>query len=343
MVARWTDDEVLRMGPLPFRIAFIGAGAAVCRFLGEYTPFALALVSLAGGVLLVVAGMLLARRWVVLPGGVVIAGILLATSPLATGLSRRGLQDSCFAALVVFALWVLDRFLESRKAREAWGLGAVLLLGFLTKETMAFIYPMLLALFIVRQGHKQSKGLAHLAGALVAAPGVATAIFAVVAGSVGALLSTYSSYSAMQRTIPYALAFQGGPWFRYVVDFVLVSPLVVLLAVGGLALGRKAVDRSTLPAAAVILVGLATFTFLPLKNLRIVLFLDVPLRILAAGAIVSLCDLLGDRPRLHRVGLAAITAGVVLVDLLLFARIFVAAGVYDPITANLVKALGFAP
>ena len=119
VAARWADDEVLRQGPLPFRVAFIGAGAICCRLVGEFSPFGFALVSFAGGVLLALAGMLLAKRWLNSRAGVVLVGLVCGASPLATGLSRRALQDSGFAALVVLALWSLDRFIEKRQIRDA--------------------------------------------------------------------------------------------------------------------------------------------------------------------------------------------------------------------------------
>jgi len=339
----WASHEQLRKGPLPFRVAFIGAGALCCRVLGEYRPFGFALVSLVGGLLLAVAGVLLARRWMNGIAGPVVAGVLCGVSPLATGLSRRALQDSMFAALVVLAFWSLDRFMEKRQGRDAAALGSVLFIGFLTKESMLFVYPLLLAIFLIRGGLRNRQGIAPLAAAIILPPVAALGVMAYVAGSLQGLMSTYSTYSEMQRTIPYALAWQQGPWFRYLVDFMLISPVVVLLAAVGATSAGAFSGRGRALLATVLVLGLAVFSCLPLLNLRIVLFLDTPLRILAAGGVVALGQRFGRNAREATLILVGVAAIAMLLDLVQFHTFFVSGGVYDPVTANLIKALGFMP
>ena len=340
---RWADHEQLSKGPLPFRVAFIGAGALSCRLLGEYKPFGFAVVSLIGGLLLAVAGVLLARRWMSGTVGPVVAGVLCGVSPLATGLSRRALQDSMFAALVVLAFWSLDRFMEKRQVRDAAVLGVTLFLGFLTKESMLFVYPLLMAIFLIREGYRDRQQIVPLAVAVILPPVAALGVMAYVAGSLQGLMSTYSSYSEMQRTIPYALAWQQGPWFRYLVDFLLISPVAVLLAVVGAASMRAFCGRGRALLATVLVLGLAIFSCLPLLNLRIVLFLDTPLRILAAGGVVALGQKFGRNAREATLVLVGVAAVAMLLDVMQFHTFFISGGVYDPITANLVKALGFMP
>ncbi len=343
VAARWADDEVLRQGPLPFRVAFIGAGAICCRLVGEFSPFGFALVSFAGGVLLALAGMLLAKRWLNSRAGVVLVGLVCGASPLATGLSRRALQDSGFAALVVLALWSLDRFIEKRQIRDATVLGVVLFLGFLTKESMLFVYPLLLVAYLVRGGHREHDGLGVLLAALALAPVLALGVMVYLAGSLPALLATYSTYSELQHTIPYAKMWQSGPWFRYIVDFLLVSPVVMLLAAVGITSSDPFVERGRSLAVSILLLGLAVFSCLPLLNLRIVLFLDTPLRILAVAGILVVGQKLGGDSRKGLWTAAVIGGAVVLLDLVQFRTLFVAGGIYDPVTFNLMQALGFAP
>ncbi len=340
---RWALDETLRLGPLPFRVAFIGTGALVCRLLGDYTPFGFALVSCLGGLALILASLLLARRWLAHPTAVIVAGLLCTVSPLATGLSRRALQDSGFAALVILAFWSLDRFIERRQRLDALVLGIVLFLGFLTKESMLFVYPLLLVLFLAREGHHRREGLGVLLAALAVAPLAALGVMITMAGSFKVLYATYSTYSELQHTIPYAVAYQRGPWFRYVVDFLLISPAVVLL-VGVSGMARDIfVKQGRVVLGAVLIAGLVVFACLPLMNLRIVLFLDTPLRILAAGGIVALGCKLGKTPRQGMLISAGLAAIVMLLDLVQFHTFFIRAGVYDPVTVNLVKALEFMP
>ncbi|NQU39449.1 MAG: glycosyltransferase family 39 protein [Lentisphaerae bacterium] len=343
VVAGWANDEYLRQGPLPFRVAFIGVGAACCHVLGEYTPFGFALVSFAGGLLLLLASLLLARRWMRGTAGMVVAGLLCGVSPLAMGLSRRALQDSGFAALVILALWSLDCFLEKRRGRDALMLSVILFLGFMTKESMLFIYPLLLLLFFIKGGHRGSHGLGGLAAAVILPPLAALGVMVHVAGSFRVLYATYATYSHMQHIIPYALAYQRGPWFRYLVDFLLISPVVMLMAIPGVKAKNGFIEHDRYALCALLVTGVAVFSCLPLMNLRLVLFLDTPLRILAAGGIVALGCRWGKTPRQGvwiAGGLAAIVA---LLDLSQFYIIFIRAGSYDPVTAQLIKALGFMP
>ncbi len=341
VLERWADHPQLRLGPLPLRIAYIGATAVAVRWLTGEGTLAPAVVSSLCGMLLLLAGYGLARRWM-RPSAALMAVLLLAGSPLATGLSRRGLQDTMFALVVTLALWLFDRALASRHGRDALLCGLALFAGFLTKESMLFMYPMLLVIALLRVPVRDWFRHLPLMAACVLAPAAALLVMLALAGSPELLWNVYRAYGRMQQEIPYALQYQRGPWFRYLVDFMLIAPGVMLLAGCSLLPGRSGFRAGGARlAAGVLLAGGAVFACLPLLNIRLVLFLDVPLRMLAvsgAGGLAAAATASPVwRPRLTG-GLIALAA---VLDVLAFRTIFVAGQVYDPITINLIRALGF--
>ena len=124
----------------------------------------------------------------------------------------------------------------------------------------------------------------------------------------------------------------------------MLSPLVLLLAFVAIAdrlRARPLLRDAASPdlSAQNALCALVGFSSLPLQNVRFQLLTDVMLRGLAAVALVSMVGVL---PACRR-STALMWAGLCLlaVDLWQFQRIFFAGGVYDPVTFEIARALGF--
>ena len=143
----------------------------------------------------------------------------------------------------------------------------------------------------------------------------------------------------------YAQELGRGPWYRYAIDLLLLSPWPTLLGIA--ALGPAALRlRERKPGDAVVWLGLALASlaaaYAPFtKNVRYVSLCEVPLRALAAWLVFSLTGADSGRGRLALA--AACIALLCLSGWLSFRAIFVDAGLFDPMTAPLLYLRGLSP
>lgn len=342
-VARaWRDDAKLNKGPLPFRVAYVAAGAAACRLLGGDTLENLAIVSAVFGILTVAAAAWLLGRWAA-AGPAFLGALLVVVSPLLLGLSRRALQDTFLAFLLVLAFGLFDRaWREGRKTDAVW-LAVILTLAWMTKESMLFLQAVFAAMAVYYGCMHGWRGRWLLLPAFIAPPVLFFAACSVLAGGPSQALETLAAYGQQQSHIPYARAFQQGPWYRYLADFLLMSPLTFVLAIFGCAqIGRSRLWPSARLAVLILATGLLTLSFLPLMNLRLAVFLDIPLRFLAAVGIFAMAQRLAALTRARRESILAVLAAVAIIaDLGQFVRLYAVGGLYDPVTAELIRLGGF--
>jgi VanZ family protein len=139
------------------------------------------------------------------------------------------------------------------------------------------------------------------------------------------LIATYKTYAALQGTLDYTIHYEKGPWFRYLLDFLAIAPLVFIGAVTGLS--APASSDSTRQGRNLALIYFATgillFGQLPIINVRLVLFLDVFLRL---GATLAIAYLAAQFRGKWSISILYLTLGVlVAADAAQFYQIFVAA------------------
>jgi hypothetical protein len=150
----------------------------------------------------------------------------------------------------------------------------------------------------------------------------------------------------------YMQAFAQGPWYRYLVDFLVLSPWSFLLAVCGaafVAIGRGDRRLSVWLALCVYLLSVYAWMY---KDARYLLLLIVPVSMLAAAALAQISRTVlafgetriepGVRRRRAEIGMRAAILGIVVLlvasHLAAFRHFFVVAGIYDPMTYNLLRA-----
>jgi tetratricopeptide (TPR) repeat protein len=282
------------------------------------------------------------------------AALLYALSPLGSGAAQRALLDTHLTLALTVSVLCGTHYLAARRP----GHGAAALVAFthalLVKESAYALAPCL-ALITLGAPHtpwRRRSADAALVG--LAAPLVALGLTALCVGGVSPLLAVLRAALGSNAVAPHAYleAFGSGPWYEYVVDGLLLSPLTTLFALLGLVpvLQRAGPGRraSALSLTAYTLSLLAVLAVLP-KNPRFALPVEPFVRLtaavavwLAAGALVRALPRLGT-PRL-RDGLA-VGALVLLgsADARSFRHYFVEQGIYDPVAYNLLVASRFIP
>ena len=320
------------------RIGFIWPAYA-CFKVFNVTPIqALRIVSCTSGILL----LLLAARIGWHAGGRMgMLGLtaLMSTAPLHVYLAQRALIDVYFAFWAVLTLWLLWKNLQIKKHwgwMSAYGISLTILV--LTKESAAFVFCALLGVLLFSRPLKLGQASIELVALTFLAPAVAVAILCLLMGGPSEFLSFFRLLAARNEVSDYAVATQDGPWYRYLIDFALISPLTFVLAIGAIFQLRGA-KRFTAFMALFLGLSFVVMSWVPYGvSLRFATYWDVPLRWLAlTQAILLISELRKIRPA---IALACLLCLICASDLWQYNVYFVEAKLYDPITTNLVYAAG---
>lgn len=336
LAVEYASDPYLWAFPNPLRVLYILVTAVACRVAGACSGPTIAAVSFLSGIGLVLLTLIMAQRMV---GDRValLSGLLVAFSPLQLALSRRAWQDGLFSLFVLLALWAFWE--RSRSQRNGWDilLGGSLVAALLIKESALILLIILLAFLAGRKwlGNRDIPRARSLLVALLLPLPLAACALLLLVPDLPLLIRVYSGWQTGLRTGPYSITYSQGPWFRYVIDFFLLSPVTILLAISSYVRpGSEQEDRFLGRSTLLLFVA---FSLVPLKSVRYVSFLDIPIRILAVLTLISMLR--------HPIGTALKGWGPVIAvlllaayDLSLFHSVFISGGVYDPHTAALAKA-----
>ena len=220
------------------------------------------------------------------------AAVLMAVAPTQVHMSQHALVDGFFTFWAVLVLWL---FWENLQAPKDWRwLGAyivALALLLVTKENSFFVWVGLLALLVTNRWLQFGTVGREIIIATVIGPLLGTVMLILLAGGISELIHTYRYSMAKNLELPYAIATGDGPWFRYLVDLMLVSPIVLLLALGTMFRLDRTKKTEWFMA---IFIAASYLVMCNLKygmNLRYANMWDLPLRFLALSEIVWLASL----------------------------------------------------
>ena len=330
--------------PSPLRLTPIALGALSVLFSGANFS-SLADVSLVAFLALLVL-LFMGLRGTLGERTALAVTLVLSVSPLHLAMARRALADSLNATLVLTCLWLCIHGLTAGKTAPRWWAGVAIAyaVAFLGRELNLVLIPISLALIggdVVRR-RRPIPLWAICCVSLLPLLGAA-ALAALAAGGVGVAWAAFSATLVQPGHNAYALEYGNGPWFRYVVDYLLLSPWTTLLYLAwlGYLAGARIEDERLWAWALVPILFLACATPFA-KFVRWALPLDAPLRL---GAVLLLQRLVRDRAgnRWATVRLGVIIAGLMWADLRAFHDLFVVGDIYDPTSALLLAGRGFLP
>jgi len=262
--------------------------------------------------------------------------VLMAFAPTQIHMAQHALIDGVFGAVALTCLWLLWENLK-HPGHKGWLAAYLTMLAMMvtTKENAFFAF---FALSIVLAGNRwlrfgqapRALWIAHFLGPIL---GMVTLFL--LAGGPDQFFTIYQLLYAKANNLPYAIQNCDGPWHRYLVDLLLVSPLVTVLAIGGFVALRK----SNLPG---LFLGLfLTASFLPMVNVQYAMNLryanmwDMPLRFLAVQQLIALAALAGKKSHLVlAIGLVVIAAN----EWRQYVVLFVEHPLYELVSEGLLRA-----
>lgn len=335
----YVSDPKLWTLPSPLRIGYsLVAGIAFVAV--EPTYLVLTWISLSAWLATVVVQFAFARRHFGPVRGLMIAA-LFAFSCLGLGMARLALLDAFVTLWIVLAMWLFLDALDERGRRRGPAIAfvAAMTAAILTKESSALFLVPLVTFAVIDRVMRRANGASWTRIALLAcAPPVAALGAWLVAA--GGWTTWWATVTTVRRTLAenvYAFNYLAGPWYRYVVDFVLVSPWTTLLAtgyLGVLAVRAKEGRVERLPSylAVVTIVAVAEFGAIE-KNVRYLLSIEAALRVFA---VLFVWELAGAAARARgRVIAAAAVLVLCVTEWSSFDLVFLRNRTYEPVSSSL--------
>ena len=275
-----------------------------------------------------------------------------ASFPLALGMATRALMDSLACTAAAFSLFAFLRFLKDGSDKAAYTFVAAFAAAILVKETNVLLAPFFAGvLFVLKLNGSPRLGWRR--ALLVAVlPGAIAVICYVIVFGFDEMLSIARAVAAQSTSQnEYMQAFAQGPWYRYLLDFLVLSPWSFLLAVCGagfVLIGRG--DRPLLVWLGLCAYLLFVYGWLD-KDARFLMLLVPPISLLAAAAVSQISrvglsfkesnDDPGTRYPSRDAGASAavlcLSVLVVVTNLVAYRRFFVVGEIYDPMTYNLLR------
>ncbi|HXX41375.1 MAG TPA: hypothetical protein VEI58_03825 [Chthoniobacterales bacterium] len=264
-------------------------------------------------------------------------GVLIAFAPTQIHMSQHALIDGFFAFWALVAVWLLW---ESLRAPQNWywtasyGLAVSFLV--ITKENSFFVWIGLLALLAANRWLHFGTVTRELLLVTIAGPLLGVVILVFLAGGLGNLITTYQLLVSRASETPYAILTGDGPWYRYLVDLFLVSPVIVILAIAAI----FRLNRTMKPELFLtIFIAASYIVMCNVKygmNLRYANMWDMPLRFLAVS---SLTQLVTPLRSYRNFALAAGIAIIAATELRQYYILAVQYPLYELVTHDLMQAL----
>lgn len=253
MIQRYNSQEKLWIFPPPIRIGYLFLLANTMKLTkkvdmatGAYISFTFSIISL---LLLILIGLRFFNPWIAL-----YALIFMSISPLELAIARRTWVDAILSCLSGALIYLCCEITRNSK-RIIWYILFILIgtCSLLVKEAAAatyglFIIWILWILFI--------KEKAPLKGTLfLVVTGLAAGIYILgltqAAGGIKPILLVLQHMKEALPTNTYAIEYQTGPWYNFLLGFWITSPISALLfiagTIGGLLYSKKLLQYSNPP------------------------------------------------------------------------------------------------
>jgi 4-amino-4-deoxy-L-arabinose transferase-like glycosyltransferase len=262
---------------------------------------------------------------------------LMAFAPTQIHMSQHALADGFFTFWAVLTVWMLWENLQTpHDWRWLCGYALSLALLVLTKENSFFVWAALLALLFVNHWLKFGTVTRELMVATMLGPLLGVVVLVLLAGGFDVLIGTYRLLINKNLRLPYAIRTGDGPWYRYLIDLCLVSPLIVILAIGAI----FQLNRTKKPELFIsVFVAASYLVMCNVKygmNLRYANMWDLPLRILAVSALGTVVATL---PRCRTFVFGFAIALLCVIDLRQYVVLFVEYPLYELVSEGLLRAL----
>jgi hypothetical protein len=274
---------------------------------------------------------------------------LLSSSPLLMAASRRVLQDSILNLFWALPFWFFFDYLMTRQRKTFFWFCVVFTVALLIKEASIPLWLFFFAAWLVFKFSTQRDLPWRDAAYLFLPPIAAALIYIIVLGGVNNFVTLVDFVSGLQ-TIPtgqlnytYPM-FARGPWYKFLVDFLLLSPFVTLLFIGYFyhLLANKKFDKIQAYGLLFFVIIFGLFSNLQhTKIVRFVMSLEITLCLFA---VLALCEIFRFKNKNLSLNLVVLSVFLIFFsNIMNYTLIYCQNNTYDTISLWLLLAKKFIP
>ena len=271
--------------------------------------------------------------------------LLLAFSPLNMAMAKRALTDATGNLFAALSIWLFFEFLlKKRKINFIAWLVCFSYAILAREQTFLLVFGFGIIFLIYKYCYKEDISLEYLIYMAFVPPVIVSAAWLMLCHDPGNILWMLKLTRYLPSVNNYSVLFCRGPWFRYIVDYILVSPLVSVCALSFVVYAFF--ERSILKNFKIVyFLALFLIYFLLLssfdynKNIRYAINLDMFLRFF-------LVFFVSDIFKKYKNGVTIIFWIIVVfcvMDYGNFIYLFCEKNIYDPISFHLLTARRFIP
>lgn len=336
LFTEYIENEKNWLFPNPLRISFIVISSIFCKIFGN-SFLALAYLSFLSYLVFIIINFYFCRK--IFDGQkAILLSFLLAFSPLNMALSRRALSDSMATFFLGLSIWLfLDILIKDKRLSKKIFFLLAFSASVLTKETCIFLMvPFFIFIIIYKTMFKGKFQRSDFLYIFIYPIFLLLATYYFASGSLSKIIEVARLVSTAVKGNQYAVLFGSGPWHRYLIDYMLLSPWVVILSVGFIFyyFTSKEFDARIVYFLVLLIALFWVFNFFT-KNIRYVMVLDMPIRLLSVLMLNKITEKIF--PRHTFIIVISLVILISIYDYLNFHNLFLRDGIYDPVTFLLLK------
>jgi 4-amino-4-deoxy-L-arabinose transferase-like glycosyltransferase len=275
--------------------------------------------------------------------------LFLSSSPLLMAMARRALLDSSVNLFCGLAIWIFLDFLITRKNYKFFIFLLIFAFSITVKESSLLLTIFFVTSYLVHKYYfKNAIPQGYLLGIIFVPLIIVCISYIVLLGgitNVSAFIKIFSSrYLGVDKLAPYTILFCSGPWYRYIIDYLLLAGPTTLLCIGylGFILATRRWDSKIayfLSNLLVIFTIFSNFNF-P-KVVRYVMTLNTPISLFSVLMLYELFRQNDTKRQAQFVFISAIA--VFFINYGNFIHLFGLHDIYDPVSYWLLLAHNMIP
>lgn len=271
--------------------------------------------------------------------------LLLAFSPLPMAMAKRALSDSAGNLFAALSIWLFLDFLLEKKLLNFILFEAIYIYSILVREQSVLLICFFSLFFIIyKYAYKVNIPKIYFPAIIFVPITIVGLAWLISAQSFANVISMIKLTRALPALNQYSALFCRGPWFRYIIDYLLISPLATILALAFIiyALTNREILKDYkityfLVLFLILYILLSSFDYN--KNIRYAITLDIPMRLFTVFMLKEIF-------KKSKFSVDFIFISVLFfcfIDYQSFLALFCQKNIYDPVSFTLLKARQFIP
>lgn len=275
--------------------------------------------------------------------------LLVSSSPLIMAMGKRALADSTTNLFWALSIWTFMDFIISNKKSKLFIFAAVYSFCIIVKEsslvlTIFFALFFLLYKYYLKKPISTNYAILSLGIPIITAGVSLIALSGGIANFINLIKAVLDTHCGSAKLSDYAVLFCSGPWYRYIIDYLLLSPITTLLFIGyfGHVLASGKFEWKKIYFLLYFSIILAVFGALKHnKDVRLVVNMDMAIDLCSVWMLYELFK--WKDPQKQALAIFISVAGIYLLNYSNFITLFCQYNIYDPITYWLLAAKKIIP